>query len=390
MDNFTFHPTTKILFGRDTENAVGAEIMALGKKVLLHYGTGSIKKSGLFDKVVASLQALDIEFVELGGVVPNPRLSLVREGIELCHRENIQAILAVGGGSVIDSAKAIAFGAVSDKDVWDEFFVKGTPVTQALAIGTILTIPAAGSEASPHNVVTDEENDRKLAAHGAGMLPAFSILNPELTMTLPAYQTACGAADMFAHILERYFTDTPHVDFTDHLCEGALRSILKNTPKVLAEPDNYDYRAELMLAGMIAHNDVLGLGRAGDWMTHDIEHELSALWDVTHGEGLAALFPSWIQYAGDNNPAAVPRLVRFAEEVFHITTGSDEEKIQAAVAALKSWFAAIGLKTKLTQFEDFDESKIETMAAFVIPAEPRGSLIKLTQEDVANIYRLAR
>lgn len=390
MDNFTFHPTTKILFGRDTENAVGAETAALGKKVLLHYGSGSIKKSGLFDKVVASLQALDIEFVELGGVVPNPRLSLVREGIELCHRENIQAILAVGGGSVIDSAKAIAFGAVCDKDVWDEFFIKGTPVTQALAIGTILTIPAAGSEASPHTVVTDEENDRKLAAHGPGMLPAFSILNPELTMTLPAYQTACGAADMFAHILERYFTETPHVDFTDHLCEGALRSIRKNTPKVLAEPDNYDYRAELMLAGMIAHNDVLGLGRAGDWMTHEIEHEVSALWDVTHGEGLAVLFPAWIQYAGDNNPAAVPRLVRFAEEVFGITTGSDEEKIQAAVAALKSWFAAIGLKTKLTQFEDFDESKIETMAAFVIPAEPRGSLIKLTRGDVANIYRLAR
>ena len=386
MQNFEFHPTTKILFGKDTQVQVGKETAVFGKKVLLHYGGGSIKKSGLYDTVIASLKDAGVEFVELGSVQPNPRLSLVREGIELCRREDVDFVLAVGGGSVIDSAKAIAFGVPFAGDVWQEFFVNQVPVTKALPVGTILTIPAAGSEASPHTVISDEENERKLAAHGAGMLPVFSILNPELTKTLPDYQTACGAVDMHAHIMERYFTNTEDVDFTDHLCEGAMRSIIKNSVKVLAEPDNYGLRAELMLAGMIAHNDVLGLGREGDWMTHDIEHELSAIWDVTHGEGLSILFPAWIKYVWKNNPG---RFVRFAEEVFGIKDGSDQEKIEGAIAALKAWYVSLGLKTSLGELEHFDESKIDLMAQRCVTGGCRGGLVKLNKEGVANVYRLA-
>lgn len=386
MENFIYQPSTKIFFGRGTEQSVGREVRKHATRVLLHYGGGSIKRSGLHGRAIEALRAAGLEVVELGGVKPNPRLSLVREGIDLCRREDLGFILAVGGGSVIDSAKAIAFGAVSDKDVWEEFFLGQTPVTEALPLGTVLTIPAAGSEASMHTVVTDEAGERKLAAHGPAMLPRFSILNPELTLTLPAYQTACGASDMLAHVMERYFTNTPHVDFTDHLCEGAMRSIVKNTRKVLAEPLNYDYRAELMLAAMVAHNDSLGLGREEDWMTHSIEHELSAIWDVTHGEGLAILFPAWILYVYRNN---VPRFVRFAEKVFDIAAGSPEEKIKGAVAALRDWYRAIGLKTRLGELESFDEQRIATMAARCIPDGRRGGLMKLDRDDVAAIFRLA-
>ena len=386
MLNFEFHPTTKVLFGRETEKEVGVEVARHGKKALLHYGGGSIKKSGLYDRVIASLKSANIEVVELGGVQPNPRISLVREGIELCRTEGVDFVLAVGGGSVIDSAKAIAFGVPSSNDVWDEFFIKQTPVTDALPVGTILTLPAAGSEASPHTVISDEVNERKLAAHGAGMLPVFSILNPELTQTLPAYQTACGASDMLAHTMERYFTNTEDVNLTDELCEGTMRSILLNGPKALAEPDHYGYRSELMLAGMIAHNDVVGLGREGDWMTHDMEHELSAIWDVTHGEGLSILFPAWITYVYKNN---VPRFVRFAETVFGITDGDDDQKVLAAVAAMRAWYTALGLATTLSELECFEAEKIDLMAERCIPQDPRGGLAKLSKSDVAAIYRLA-
>ena len=385
MDNFQFHSTTKIIFGKDTESQVGNETAEYGKKVLLHYGGGSIKRSGLYDRVIASLKAADIDIVELGGVQPNPRLSLVREGIEICRSEDIDIVLAVGGGSVIDSAKAIAFGTPSAKDVWEEFFIKLTPVTEALPLGTILTLPAAGSEASSHTVISNTETERKLPAHGQAMLPVFSILNPELTMTLPDYQTTCGISDMFAHILERYCTPTPNVDFTDHLCEGAMRSIIKNSTKVLAEPNNYDHRSELMLAGMIAHNDVLGLGRAGDWVTHDLEHELSAIWDVTHGEGLACLFPSYIQHVAETD---IPRFTRLAEEVFGITDGNDQEKIEAAVRAMKEWFGSIGLATSLSQLDGFDADKIDLMAERCAEVTG-GGIANLDAAGLAKVYRLA-
>ena len=314
MENFTFQAPTNIVFGRDTENQVGELTRAVGKKVLLHYGGGSIKKSGLYDRVKKSLAEAGVEVVELGGVQPNPLLSLVRRGIEICQEEKVEMILAVGGGSVIDSAKGIAVGYYDPENFWQRYYIEpGTP-PKALPIGTVLTIPAAGSEVSPDTVVSDAENERKIFTSSPVLYPKFSILNPVLTMTLPDYQTACGIADMMAHILERYFSPTEHCDFINHLAEGALRSIMKNGRLVLADPKNYDLRAELLLAGSFAHNNMLGVGRAHDWMTHMMEHEVSAIWEtVTHGEGLAALFPAWIRHVYKHN---VPRFVRFAEEVF--------------------------------------------------------------------------
>lgn len=385
MDNFTFCVPTKIIFGRDTERQVGKEVKARTDKVLLHYGGGSIKKSGLYARVVTSLKAENIEIVELSGVVPNPRLSLVREGIRICREQGITLILAVGGGSVIDSAKAIALGTPCKADFWEEFYVKHTPVTEALDIGVVLTIPAAGSEASNGTVISDEENERKLYAIGESLRPRFSILNPELTTTLPAYQTAAGIVDMMAHIMERYFSSTDNVDFTSYLCEGAIRSIIKNARKVLDDPQNYDYRAEIMLAGLVAHNDSLGLGRGGDWMTHDMEHELSAIWDITHGEGLAAMFPAWITYT---HKQKLPLFVRYAEEVFGITKGSDEEKVMEAVRKLKEFYHSIGMRTSLKEL-GVEEDKIPLMAERCVPEGKRGGLMQLGKEDVEKIYRIA-
>lgn len=385
MENFTFQTHTKIIFGKNTETAVGEEVARFGRKVLLHYGGGSIRKSGLYERVMTSLRDAGIAVTELPGAQPNPRLSLVRKGIELCRTEKIDFILAVGGGSVIDSAKAIAFGAVSDIDVWD-YFLRNIPVTEALPVGTILTLPAAGSEGSPDTVVSDEINQRKLAAHGDVIRPVFSILNPELTTTLPTFQTAAGMSDMFAHIMERYFTSTEHVDFIDHLAEGAMKSIRKNSTKVLAEPQNYDYRAEIMLAGVLAHNGILGLGRDEDWLSHDIEHELSAMWDVTHGEGLAIVFPAWMTYVYKND---MPRFSRFATKVFGITVGTDEEKITAMIEQLKAWYRSMGLKTALSEYDFFDADRIPQMAKLCIPEGTKGAKSKLNSKDVEAILRLA-
>ena len=310
----------------------------------------------------------------------------MKEGIELCRRENVKFILAVGGGSVIDSAKGIALGVCTGDDFWQKYYVDMDPVTEALPIATILTIPAAGSESSPGTVVTDEATERKLYAIGDILRPRFSILNPDLSLSLPKYQVACGAVDMLAHVMERYFTKAEHVDFTDKLCEGAMRSIIKNGSLSVEDPSNYDYRAELMLAGMMAHNDVLGLGRIGDWMTHDIEHELSAIWDVTHGEGLAILFPAWIKYVYKECPQ---RFVQFAEEVFGIREGSDEEKVLASVEALQAWYRSLGLVTKLSDLEDVEYEKFTLMAERVVGGEERGHVKALDKEAVIKIFEYA-
>ena len=295
MRNFNYKNGTEIIFGKNTEEKVGSEIKKYTNKVLLHYGGGSIKASGLYDKVVSSLKEANIEIVELSGVKPNPRVSLVREGIELCRKHNIDFILAVGGGSVIDSSKAIAAGVNYDGDVWDLFI--GTPIKHTcLKLETILTIPAAGSETSPGCVITNEDGWYKRSCGHQSLRPVFSILNPELTFTLPKYQTSCGIADMIAHILERYFTNEKNVDLTDRLCEATLKTIMENALRLNVNPNDYNARAEIMLSGMIAHNDSLSMGRVGDWATHDIEHELSGIYDIAHGAGLSIIFPAWMKY----------------------------------------------------------------------------------------------
>jgi hypothetical protein len=314
MENFTFLSPTKIIFGRGVENQVGDETRVYSKKVLLHYGGGTIKRIGLYDRVVKSLRDAGVEFIELGGVQPNPRLSLVKQGIELCRKHNIDFILAVGGGSVIDSAKAIAVGVPYEGDVWDFYSGKEVP-EKALPVGVVLTIPAAGSEASKSSVITNEDGWYKRGLNVEIIRPKFAIMNPEITFTLPPYQTACGAADIMAHVMERYFTHQKDVDFTDRLCEATLKTIIKNVPIVLEEPENYQARAEIMWASTIAHNDLLSTGRIGDWASHAIEHELSGIYDVPHGAGLAVVFPAWMKYVYKED---VDRFVQFATRVWDV------------------------------------------------------------------------
>ena len=296
MQNFIYGNRTKIIFGKGTEKTVGAETAAYAKRVLLHHSGGHAVKSGLLDTIKESLKQASVEWVELSGVKPNPRLSLVYQGVEICKKEKLTFILAVGGGSVIDSAKAIAMGALYDGDVWD-FYARKKTAAQALPVATVLTIPAAGSESSISSVITDERGPWKQAVNEECIRPVFSILNPEVTYSLPPYQTACGISDMLAHIMERYFTKESHVDLTDELCEGTMRAIIRNARKIFnGNGENYDARAEIMWAGSLAHNNLLSTGRIGDWASHAIEHELSALYDIAHGAGLSVIFPAWIKY----------------------------------------------------------------------------------------------
>jgi alcohol dehydrogenase len=388
MDNFEFKNTTKIIFGRRTENGVGAEIKKHAGKVLLHYGGGSVKKSGLYDRVVKSLKSAGIEFVELGGVQPNPRLSLVREGISICREKKIPFVLAIGGGSAIDSAKAIAVGVPYEGDVWDFYDNKGTP-EEALPVATVLTIPAAGSESSPSSVITKEEGALKRGLTTELIRPVFSILNPELTCTLPAYQTACGAADIMAHIMERYFTNTEQVDFTDRLCEAAMKTIIANAPRVLREPENYDARAEVMWAGSVAHNDLLGTGRIGDWGSHMIEHELSGIYDVTHGAGLAVVFPAWMKYVYTHD---IARFTQFASRVWNVEIDfahPDRTAIEG-IARLEGFFKSIGLPVTLRELK-IPSDKIEEMADKCTLGDTIkvGNFVKLDKKAAADILTLA-
>jgi alcohol dehydrogenase YqhD (iron-dependent ADH family) len=387
MENFTFHNPTRIVFGKGTEAETGRETARYSRRVLLHYGGGSIKKSGLYDRVCASLKSEGVDFVELGGVKPNPRLSLVREGIRLCREKRLDFILAVGGGSVIDSAKAIGVGVRADGDVWD-FYLKKHPVTEMLPVGVVLTIPAAGSESSSSSVVTNEEGWFKRDIGGECLRPKFAVMNPELTFTLPPYQTACGAADIMAHVMERYFTRVPEVDFTDRLCEATLRTIIENVPVALAEPEDYDARAQIMWASTIAHNDLLSTGRIGDWASHQIEHELSGIYDVAHGAGLAVTFPAWMRHVYKND---VGRFARFAVNVWGVEPRFDwpERTALEGIARTKGFFRDIGLPTSLPELGIKDD-RLEEMARKATAAGPVGNFVKLGRDDVVSIYRMAQ
>lgn len=384
MENFTLHLSTKVIFGKGTENLVGEEVRKHSKKILLHYGGGSIKKTGLYDTVVKSLHDAGVEFVELGGVVPNPRVSLVRKGIEVCRREGIDFILAVGGGSVIDSAKAISFGVPYDGDVWD-FYEGKAEIKECLKIATILTISAAGSEMSKNSVLTDEDSKRKLAAGVDITRPVFSILNPELAFTLPKFQIACGAVDMFAHIVERYFTNARNVDITDEMCEAVFRTILSNSGKAVGNPKDYDAQAELMWASSVAHNGMLGTGRIEDWSSHRIEHELSAFYDITHGAGLAAIVPAWMKHVYRHD---IERFARYARNVFHVNEEDDEKAALAGIEETINFFKSLGLETTLEGLKIGDE-KFAEMSGRCTSGGPLGNFVKLQAEDVEKIYRVA-
>ena len=391
MLNFDMHIPTRIIFGKDTQKEIGRLIRPYTKKALLHYGGYSIKKSGLYDQVVASLKENNIDFVELGGVVPNPRLSLAEEGAKLCRKEGVDLILAVGGGSVIDSAKAIAIGACND-DIW-KFYEEGGEIKGALPVATILTIPAAGSESSPHTVITNEEKQIKKGYGSNFLKPVLSIVNPELFFTLPKNQIANGVADMMSHIFERYFTNTTHTDLTDGLCETTLKTIMKNALIVSQNPENYDAWCQVGFGGTIAHNDILGLGRAQDWACHDMEHELSAIYDIAHGAGLAILTPAWMQYVYKTN---INMFVQFAINVMGVE-GSYRDPdaiVMEGIARLREFYRKIGLPATLTEM-GIEESRYELMARKATgeaygKEHSIGGLKKLYWQDVLEIYKLAK
>lgn len=388
MNNFTFYSPTYFVFGKGCENEAGHYVKRFGgKKILIHYGGGSAVRSGLLDRVKASLDKENIEYIELGGVKPNPRSGLVYEGIDLCRKEGVDFILAVGGGSVIDSAKAIAAGTVYDGDFWD--FYEGKTVEKALKIGTILTIAAAGSEGSGDSVITKEEGMLKRGAHGEALRPTFSILNPELTQTLPAYQTAAGATDIMAHVLERYFTNTKEVEVTDRLCEAILLTMIKEVPRVIADPNNYEARANIMWAGMVAHNNLVGVGREQDWSSHALEHELSALYDVAHGAGLAVMFPAWMTYVMNHD---IGRFAQLAVRVWGVNMNfaNPEETAKEGICRFKQFLRSIGMPVSFNEINAKKED-IPVMVEKLGLGENRtiGGFVKLSAKDCEQIYRLA-
>jgi len=387
MNNFNFYSPTFFVFGKERENEAGKYVKRFGgTRVLIHYGGGSVIKSGLLNRVKASLADSGIYFTELGGVMPNPRSGLVYKGIELCKKENIDFVLAVGGGSSIDSSKAIALGALYDGDFWD--FYEGKQVEKALPVATILTISAAGSEGSNGSVITHENGMLKRACGGDAMRPVFSILNPALTITLPNYQTACGATDMMAHVMERYFTNTTDVEITDRLCEGILLTIIKEAPKALANPADYESRANLMWAGMVAHNDICGVGRDQDWSSHQLEHELSAFYDVAHGAGLAVMFPAWMKFVMHHN---VMRFAQFAVRVWgcEMDYQQPENTAVEGIARFEHFLISIGMPVRFAGLDAKAEDIPTLVKTLGLEKRTLGGFVKLTEKDVTEIYNIA-
>ena len=389
MNNFTFYAPTYFAFGKDTENETGKYVKRFGgSRVLIHYGGGSVVRSGLLDRVKASLDQEGITYVELGGVKPNPRSGLVYEGIELCRKENVDFVLAVGGGSTIDSAKAIAAGAKYDGDFWD--YYQGKPVEDALPIGTVLTISAAGSEGSPDSVITKEDGMFKRGASGEGFRPMFTIMNPELQKTLPAYQTACGITDIMAHLYERYLTNTKEVEVTDRMIEALLLTMIHEGPRVIEDADNYEARANVLWAGMMAHNNSCGVGRTQDWTSHDVEHELSALYDCAHGAGLAVVMPAVFTY---NMKHDVMRFAQIAVRVWGCQMDFEhpEKTAKEGIEALRRFLISIGMPKNFEELGAKEED-IEKLAHTAVYGNggngTLGGFVSLNQKDIENIYRL--
>ena len=389
MENFTFYAPTYFVFGQDSENETGKYVKKFGgSKVLIHYGGGSAVRSGLLDRVKKSLEDYDITFIELGGVQPNPRSGLVYKGIELCKKEKVDFILAVGGGSVIDSAKAIGAGALYDGDFWD--FFQGKTVDNSLPIGTVLTISAAGSEGSDGSVITHEDGMYKRSAEGEVWRPKFSILNPALTKTLPAYQTACGITDIIAHLYERYLTNTKDVEVSDRLIEALMLTMIQEGPKAVSNSDDYASRANIMWGGMMAHNDCCGVGRSQDWTSHDIEHELSAVYDCAHGAGLAVTMPAVFTY---NLKHDVKRFAQVANRVWGIEMNEEnpEETAKAGIEALRNFLISIGMPKNFAELGAKEED-IDLLAHMACFGDGRngeiGGFVKLNEDDVKRIYRL--
>ncbi|MCR5707973.1 MAG: iron-containing alcohol dehydrogenase [Ruminococcus sp.] len=388
MENFQFYSPTEFVFGKDTEDKAGELVKKHGgSKVLIHFGGGSAERSGLLGRVRASLEKAGVGFIELGGVKPNPRDTLVYEGIELCRREGIDFILSVGGGSTIDSSKAIALGVPYDGDFWD-FYSGAARPQAALPVGTVLTIAAAGSEGSGDSVITKEDGGLKRGTGSDLIRPRFSILDPQLTCTLPAYQTACGATDIMAHVFERYFTNTTEVEVTDRLCEAVLLTMVKETPRVIADPNNYDARANIMWAGTVAHTNIVGVGREQDWNSHGIEHELSALYDCAHGAGLAVIMPAWMEFVYKHNPL---RFAQAATRIWGCQMDFENPEVTAleGIKRFRSFLHSIGMPINFAELGAKEEDIPALVEKFGIGDGRTGGFVHLSAEDIAEIYRIA-
>lgn len=387
MENFTFFPATKYVFGKGVENKVADQLNAFGlTKPLLVYGKGSVIRSGLLDRVKRSLADAGITFEELGGVQPNPVDEKVYEGIELAKKSDIDSVLAIGGGSSIDTAKAIAAALPYEGDFWD-FYCGKAKVTKALPVGVVLTIPAAGSEGSGNTVITKLATMQKLGMGSDVLRPKFALLNPELTFTLPPYQTAAGITDMMAHIMERYFTNTKEVEITDRVAEGVMKAIITEAPKVIANPEDYDARANIMWCGTLAHNGVYSGGRVEDWATHGLEHELSALFGVTHGAGLAVMFPAWMTYAIEVNPG---KLAQYARRVFDVNEADDRKAAAEGITRLKAFLKSIGMPTTMAELgiENPDTALLASKVV-ISKGNPFGNYFKINEEIAKKIYDIA-
>ena len=389
MNNFVFYSPTEFVFGKATEMQVGALARKHGaQKVMIVYGGGSVVRSGLLDRVKQSLQEAGIEYCLMGGVQPNPVDTKVYEGIEFCRREQADMLLPVGGGSVIDTAKAIAAGVLYEGDFWD-FYIGKAKVTKALKVAVVLTIPAAGSEGSGNTVITKLDGLQKLSLRVPEVLrPIFSIMNPELTYTLPPFQTACGVADMMGHIMERYFTNTQEVEIGDRLCEGTLMAIINEAPKVMRNPEDYGARANLMWAGMIAHNGTCGVGCEEDWASHFLEHEISAIYGVTHGAGLSVIFPAWMTWMVEHN---VGKIAQYAVRVWGVPESEDKKAVALeGIGKLKVFFSSLGLPVTFKEL-GVENPDIDRLADSLHrnKGELVGNYVKLTKQDSKEIYHLA-
>ena len=392
MFHFNYYAPTQVVFGKDTEEKTGELVKAQNcKKVLIHYGSGSVKRTGLLDRVKQALEKENLAYTELGGVVPNPRLSLVKEGIELCKKEGVDFILAVGGGSVIDSAKAIGYGVANGGDVWD-FYSHKRSATGCLPIGVILTISATGSEMSDSSVITNEDGWIKTGYHSEYCRPKFAIMNPELTMTLPDYQTACGCTDILMHTMERYFTQGENMELTDSIAEALMRTVIENTKILKENPKDYNARAEVMWAGSLSHNGLTGCGNGGnDFATHALEHELGGMYDVAHGAGLAALWGSWARYVYKEIPE---RFHKFAVRVMGLEdTGDAEEMAVRGIEAMETFFREIKMPTNLRELgltPSEEELKELAHKCSLNTGGHKGSAKVLYEADMLAIYEMAR